>query len=369
MLTGNAKPVLFVVDGAIDITGAVISAARQAEITRVDVITILALPISNEFRSQVGLRFRGVIRLPIRSLRKSLESLAAYIPALLVASVRLKRAMRRVHCTRLQINDFNLVHGSLLRLLGYRGRIVTWVRFDPKRHGLVGRIWLALARWSSDELVVVSKFIASRVPPHYRATLIYDAVPPVLEVQRSASRQLLFVGNYIEGKGQAEAIQAFHRIAAQFPEAELLFHGSDMGLAKNRDYRANLNRIADTGDGKRRIHLRDFVEDTNAAYQGAYAAINFSHSESFSLTCLEASAHGLAVIATRCGGPEEIVEDGVTGFLVPVGDVEAMAARMADLLSDPPRAAAMGEAGRRLVNERFDTAKFRQQVMEILDLH
>ena len=215
----------------------------------------------------------------------------------------------------------------------------------------------------------MSKFIAGQLPRGYRSTLIYNAVPPVVEVPRSASRQLLFVGNYIEGKGQDLAIRAFRLIAARFPEAELIFHGSDMGLAKNRDYRDGLDRLAEDGAGKGRIHVRAFVEDSSAVYQQAFAALNFSHSESFSLTCLEASAHGLAVIATRCGGPEEIVEDGVTGFLVPVGDVAAMAARIADLLSDPSRAAAMGEAGRRLVNERFSTANLRRQLLEIFDLN
>ena len=101
----------------------------------------------------------------------------------------------------------------------------------------------------------------------------------------------------------------------------------------------------------------------------AYAALNFSNSESFSLTCLEASAHGLAVIATRCGGPEEIIEDGVTGFLVPVGDIEAMAARMADVLCNPEMAAAMGEAGRQMVGQRFSIAQFHAQLLEIFDLN
>lgn len=363
-----SKPKLFIFTGADQVTGALISGIDQARVLR-DVTDVTLILSSRTRLSAAQCSDVSIILLPLARASKTFGNVLAYPAALLRSGWHLRQGLKQADCDRLQINDFHYAEGAVVRLLGFRGHIVTWVRIDPQRFGIIGRIWLALARWSSDEMVVVSKFIGSRLPPHYRATLIYDSVPPVLAVPRSTSRQLLFVGNYIEGKGQAEAILAFHRIAAQFPEAELLFHGSDMGLAKNRDYRANLNRIADTGDGKRRIHLRDFVEDTNSAYQGAYAAINFSHSESFSLTCLEASAHGLAVIATRCGGPAEIVEDGVTGFLVPVGDVEAMAARMADLLSDPPRAAAMGEAGRRLVNERFDTAKFRQQVMEILDLH
>lgn len=368
-MTATRLPVLFIVDGAIDATGALISAARQAELLQDSVDTYLVLPSGHAVPSTMVAGFAGTLSLPIIGLRKSLRSFLLYLPALIISAAGLNRAMRSRRCQLLQLNDFNLPLGAILRLLGYRGRIVTWVRIDPKRYGVIGRIWLTLARWSSDELVVVSKFIADQLPTGYRSTLIYNAVPPVRGAPRAAGRTLLFVGNYIEGKGQDQAIRAFHRIAARFPEAELVFHGSDMGLAKNRNYRAGLQLLADDGAGHGRIHLRGFTSDPGAAYRSAYAALNFSTSESFSLTCLEASAHGLAVVATRCGGPEEIVEDGATGFLVPVGDVEAMAARMADLLDDPSRAEAMGEAGRRLVNERFGTDQLRRQAMAIFNLH
>ena len=59
------------------------------------------------------------------------------------------------------------------------------------------------------------------------------------------------------------------------------------------------------------------------------------------------------MIATRCGGPEEIIEEGRTGLLVPVGDVAAMAVRMVWLLDHPADAEAMGAAGRTRVAERF----------------
>lgn len=365
----DTKPVLFIVDGAIDATGALISATRQAGLTNDVIDTILVLPIDHRSTGQEGESFAGVIRLPIVALRKSLRGILLYIPALVISAMHLNRQIKRRRCTRLQLNDFSLAQGTFLRLLGYRGRIVTWVRIDPKRYGIIGRIWLGLARWSSDELVVVSKFIGDQLPPDYRSTLIYDAVPPTRDVAKATSQCLLFVGNYIEGKGQDDAIRAFHEISAQFPKAELLFHGSDMGLAKNRDYRSKLGRLGENGAGRGRIHIRDFVKVPGAIYRRGYAAINFSHSESFSLTCLEASAHGLAVLATRSGGPEEIVEDGVTGFLVPVGDIEAMAGRMAELLADPARAAAMGDAGRRLVGQRFSTSQFRSRLLKVLDLN
>lgn len=361
-------PKLLIFTGADQVTGALISNFAQARILHGHADSLLILSSNSRLAPEQLPQNSSVLLLPLARAEKRLSTMLAYPAALFRSGWHLRRELRRSGCEKLQINDFHFAEGAVVRLLGFRGRIVTWIRIDPKRFGLIGRIWLALARWSSDELVVVSKFIAGQLPPEYRATLIYDAVPPVSHVSQPGGQQFLFVGNYIEGKGQDHAIRAFHRIAARYPETELMFHGSDMGLTKNRIYREMLGRLADGGAGRDRIFLRGFVQDPAVAYRTAYAALNFSCSESFSLTCLEASAHGLAVIATRSGGPEEIIEDTITGFLVPVGDVEFMASRMADLLENPQHATAMGEAGRRLVNERFGVAQFRQQVMEIFDL-
>lgn len=141
-----------------------------------------------------------------------------------------------------------------------------------------------------------------------------------------------------------------------------------MGLEKNRAYLAGLRRQAAAGPGAERIMFGPFLSDLADARERTGIALNFSHSESFSLTCLEASASGLAVIATRCGGPEEIIDDGVTGFLVPVGDVAAMAQRIEDLLTDPVRSVKMGEAGRALVHQRFSVATFHRQMLEAFDI-
>lgn len=366
--TAMTKPKLFIFTGANQATGALISGFSQARSMRgkVDVTVIVSSESTLTADQWPDISIR---RLPLARADKSITTLLAYPFALLRSGWHLRLALREANCDRLQINDFHFAEGAIVRLLGYRGWIVTWVRIDPQRYGTIGRIWLALARWSSNELVSVSNFIAGRLPPAYRSSVIYSAVPSVVDVPRSDNRRLLFIGNYIEGKGQDDAIRAFQRIAGRFPDAELIFHGSDMGLAKNRDYRARLDRLGGEGVVNNRIHLCDFVDDPDSLYVQAFAALNFSHSESFSLTCLEASAHGLPVIATRCGGPEEIVEDEVTGFLVPVGDIEAMSKRMADLLGDPARATAMGIAGRQLVNERFCPAKTNRQVMRIFDLN
>ena len=365
------KPTLFIVDGSIAVTGALVSAARQAELLRDEVDTILVLPRGHRVPTARTAAFAEVIELPIVNLRKSLASLILYGPSLIAASVMLWRAMRRRECERLQLNDFYLAHGAMLRLLGFRGRIVTFVRIDPTRFGIAGVAWLTAARWYSTELVAVSRFIQRLLQPAYPSRLVYEHVTPgKVGDGPAASRPpiLLFVGNYIEGKGQEDAIEAFHRIAARYPAARLRFVGGDMGLAKNRQFRAALEQATAVSRAPQRIEFRGHSDDLTADYAEAFAALNFSASESFSNTCLDASAAGLAVVATRCGGPEEIIDDGVTGFLVPVGDVAAMAERLVWLLDHPDETRAMGEAGRRLVDERFSPERSKMALLKALGL-
>ena len=83
-------------------------------------------------------------------------------------------------------------------LLGFGGRIITFVRIDPMRFGIAGRLWLAAARWSSTELVAVSRFIRRLLHPAFPSRLVYEHVTPDRVVDGPpASRRpiLLFVGD------------------------------------------------------------------------------------------------------------------------------------------------------------------------------
>jgi glycosyltransferase involved in cell wall biosynthesis len=80
-----------------------------------------------------------------------------------------------------------------------------------------------------------------------------------------------------------------------------------------------------------------------------------SETESFGLVALEAMACGIPVVATRCGGIEELVREGETGFLRPVGDLKGLSDGAFALFKDRDSAKAMGRAGRALAQERFGT--------------
>jgi L-malate glycosyltransferase len=359
-----------IVDGSVARTGAFVCARNIALALKGTAEVMIFLPKEATLDADDLDAFVAVHRLPIANLRRSVSDTLLYLPKLLASSWSLNRVLRREGCRHLVLNDFYLMHGAVCRLLGYRGRILSWIRMDPLIFGGVANAWLRIAKWSSDELVAVSKYIESRVAQFAVARFIYDTLAPSSRpckpAQQSKRRQMVFVGNYVKGKGQDDALEAFARIARRFPDAELAFFGGDMGLAKNRAYRSGLQERAQQLGLGRQVVFHGFIKDPQSALADAYLALNFSTNESFSMTVLEASGAGLPVIATRCGGPEEIIEDGVTGLLVPVGDTEAMAEAMQQLLRDPHRAAGMGVAGRLRLMEHFSAEEFRRNVLSAL---
>jgi glycosyltransferase involved in cell wall biosynthesis len=131
------------------------------------------------------------------------------------------------------------------------------------------------------------------------------------------------------------------------------------------------------GDGpdraavERRAHelgiVRDSLflgyQDEVASYYAAFDALILpSANEGTPVSAIEALAGGRPVVATRVGGVPDVVRDGIDGYLVEPGDVDAMAARLADLAADPPLRHRMGEAGRASVHERYSVDRLLDDV-------
>src|SRR5207249_2045495 len=81
-----------------------------------------------------------------------------------------------------------------------------------------------------------------------------------------------------------------------------------------------------------------------------------SYTEGLPVIVLEAFAARLPVVGTAVGGVPEVIEDGVSGYLVPPGDAGALARRIGDVLSDDARRVQMGQRGRECVEAQFTFA-------------
>ena len=92
-----------------------------------------------------------------------------------------------------------------------------------------------------------------------------------------------------------------------------------------------------------------------------------SEMESFGLAALEAMACETPVVAARVGGLSEVVEDGESGFLIPLGDVESMAGRTLEILQNPETRARMGKKGRETATDKFSPQTALKAYMDVYD--
>ncbi|MFC1812284.1 glycosyltransferase family 4 protein [Thermodesulfobacteriota bacterium] len=114
------------------------------------------------------------------------------------------------------------------------------------------------------------------------------------------------------------------------------------------------------------VYLLGYQEDVIPHMSRAKVFCLPSRSEGMSRVILEAMAAGLPVVSTDSGGPRDLVVDGQTGFLSPVGDPEMMADNLLKILSDDHLAEKMGELGRVRARENFDLRKSSAQTFKVI---
>ena len=147
-------------------------------------------------------------------------------------------------------------------------------------------------------------------------------------------------------KGHPTLLEAWPLVLAAFPDATLLVvgEGSRREALEAMSHELGIaDRVVFTG-------RRDDVPAVTAALD---VAVLPSYREALGLTILEAMALSRPVVASNVGGIPEMIEDGVTGLLVPPRDAEALADAIVRLLRDHPLADMLARAGHDLVHERF----------------
>lgn len=157
----------------------------------------------------------------------------------------------------------------------------------------------------------------------------------------------LCVSNFYPYKGHEELVEAAARIVPAFQNVIFLMVGRDSGTMEATRARVRARGIEGS---VRFVGSRTDVPDLLRASD---LFVHPSREEGFSNAILEAMAAGLPVVACDVGGNPEAVTDGETGRLVPSRNAAAFASAVAELLADPEKRKAMGEAGRHRATERF----------------
>ncbi len=172
------------------------------------------------------------------------------------------------------------------------------------------------------------------------------------------------VGRLSSWKGQHIFLEAAAVVVQAFPSARFQIIGSAM--FGEEAYEAEVRALTERLGLSECVEFTGFRRDVPALIQNLDILVHASTiGEPFGQVVVEGMVAGKPVVATDGGGVPEIVEEGVTGLLVPMGSSGAMAEAIVRLLSDPEQAAAMGAAGRKRVLEHFTIELTSQRVQEV----
>ncbi len=188
-----------------------------------------------------------------------------------------------------------------------------------------------------------------RVQTVYNGLNIADWNRGTLILDRAEAIVITTVGNIRHVKGHDIFVRAAAQIAVRYPSAVFSVAGATLDTAYFEHLQALIRELGLT----ERFHFAGGLKDLRSHFAGADIFVLPSRSEGFSNAIVEAMAMSLPVVATDVGGNAEAVSEGVSGYIVPTEDPDALATAILKLLDDPARAREMGEAGKQIVAERF----------------
>ncbi|MCL5105167.1 MAG: glycosyltransferase [Armatimonadetes bacterium] len=156
------------------------------------------------------------------------------------------------------------------------------------------------------------------------------------------------IANLRPAKDHALLIEAAAQVIRRIPDAHFIITGDGCGT----DCATLTEHCSRLGVGER-VHLAGFRDDIPAALGALDVFVLATKIEGLPVSVIEAMAAGLPVVASHVGGVHELVEEGVTGYLVPAGNRDALADCVTELLSDSDLRARFGEAGCRRAGALF----------------
>lgn len=214
----------------------------------------------------------------------------------------------------------------------------------------------------ADAVIAVSEAVAGCLP-RVPCEVIYPgievpAVPPPYVAEGPFRVGVL--SRLVALKNVDCALRAVALVAAQGVNIELEIAGTG-------PEEATLYMLAKSLGIEHRVRFLGWREDVPALLRRWYLLTTASQEESFCMAALEAMAQARPVLASRVGGLPELVADGVTGFLFPAGDAQAMAERLAALAADRGRAEQMGRAGWHRARESFSAARQARRTLALYE--
>ncbi|MFH1541673.1 MAG: glycosyltransferase family 4 protein [bacterium] len=344
-------------------------------------VTVIStnLPVEKNAPAEEMMNGFKLIRLPAKNL-------FSYLPCTLKKfDLKMLEGFDVVHCHVPSFGFLRAVAGKIKQPL-----IVTYhcdVTISEKYYGIQVPGWIIKsAEWVFN---TIAKVLLRKADVVYNTTKTYADSSPVLskmknilhipigifydhidETQKKLGlsekdkepRQLLWLGRMAGNKGCDYTVKALPMILEEVPDAKLVICGDG-------EEKGHINDLIDKLGVRDHIEMYgivNFDELVKLFYKSlVYIFPSINRLEAFGIVQLEAFANYTPVICTDIPGPNAVMDVGTTGLIVPKQSPEAIAKAVIPLLNNPDKAIAMGKAGRKLVETKYDWKVIGQQVIDV----
>ena len=305
----------------------------------------------------------GTPRIHYHEVEVSNYPLFQYPPYCLALASHMAEVAERYRLDLLHVH-YAIPHSTAAILARDMTRPKRRLPFVTTLHGtditLVGvdRSYFPITKYSieqSDGITTISDYLRQRTIDVFNVPNEIDVISNFVNIamyrpdpeSRPREKQLIHVSNFRPVKRVLDCIRIL-ALVRQETEAHLMMVGDGPLRGPAEDLAMDLG----IEDHVTFLGKQDHVE---RLFPKAHVLLMPSELEAFGLAALEGMACGLPPVATRVGGVPELVDDGVTGFLEPVGDVDAQAHRVVQLLTDENLYERMSLAARKAAETQFST--------------
>ena len=354
---------------------------------REEIEPIVALPEDGPFAAALRGRNINTMTYPLGSYRpgrKSMGEVLAFPIRSLVSGLKLAQVVRQRGIRLIYINGPRCLPAGVLaaRLTGTPS-IYHLHRTLTRRSDRLITAWAAahvtrivsVSQAAADSLVRANPRLAGKTQIVYNPLRPPGRITDLSTINDSPSALPVgggpvvgMVGRITPQKGQLVLLRATALLRERWPNLQAVFVGApESGSARDIAYFGELHsEVARLGLGGN-VHWAGFQENLDPYYARFDAvAIPSIEAEGFPLVALEAMARGVPAVASRDGGIEEIIGNGVGGLLVPPGDENALAAALGRVLGDAVLRSRLISVTHADLDQRFSPERFRTAIRRVV---